>query len=520
MIGEEDTKLVFKSEEEKNAAFDALPDEPPLDVDIEGWQKEQDIKSEAILSAEVVPGTDTSASVEKFTEKSSEEELTSPAAESITDEEVIDFTVLGKVKRSELPENLRKYPNPHEILKQADHARRFANGAEDKIQQYEKRIAELEEISETVPGLKKQLEEMQSTLARAKQEVQNSPSNTQISRQNISNKLRDINSKLANLKEYGGEETEVVHSTISDVVGTLNSTFDELDKVRAERRNDTDRIKKLEERIESVAHRSFKNDADRIAKEEQTKAERALMDLQRDNSELRTSLPLYSDDGKDVESAVVKLTSKIFGRQLRSFDEVNRVVGAFNAKDADLKAICDREGISPADYGINEMDIRNYGILMEVYWRQRGERIDPSSGKRIPVTDFRNQKVVFPNYQSAFDHLKNTSGLTQAERELEVTEAEKQGQNSLERSLRQRDTASKVIEPGGVPLGGSGMSEEEALEIIGANSSHRTIDEEKMELLLRDGKASGWEMFKKYQTAHEVLKMPVPKTEEHWLKSA
>ncbi|MEJ2066146.1 MAG: hypothetical protein P8X74_23185 [Reinekea sp.] len=157
---------------------------------------------------------------------------------------------------------------------------------------------------------------------------------------------------------------------------------------------------------------------------------------------------------------------------------------------------------------------------MDVYWRQQGERIDPGTGKRIPVTDFRGQKITFPDYQATFRHLKDTMGLTQAERELAIIEAEKRGQHSLNESLSQRDAALKVLDPTGSPPDGPGLSETEALEILGVNQSNRTIDEEKMELLLREGNKQGWAMFTAVNKAREKMGWPPIEAEPHWRQSA
>jgi hypothetical protein len=128
--------------------------------------------------------------------------------------------------------------------------------------------------------------------------------------------------------------------------------------------------------------------------------------------------------------------------------------------------------------------------------------------------------VTHPDYQTTFDYLKKRNGLTQAEQELAVLEAEKKGQESLNSSLAKRDASMLTLEPTGVPDGGADISEEMAREILGDIFSKRTIDEEKMEYLLRDGNPKGWEMFKWWQKAHEKLGMPIPEPEDHWRKSA
>ncbi|MEJ2066312.1 MAG: hypothetical protein P8X74_24040, partial [Reinekea sp.] len=233
MSGEEETTLVFSSEEERTKALNAMPDEPPPGVDIEEWQDEQDRKAQEIMSAEISEEKVSPQEPEGEVNKSPES--TSPAdAPPPQDDDFVDFTALGKVKRSELPENLRHYPNPHEILKQADHARKFANTAEEKLHSYETRLAELEPVSKTVPELRKQLNDMQVALEKAKREVSADTTISRKDRGSIKSKLESVNAHLSKLREYGGEDAEALQLAISGVVDTLNGSLEDVDSVRAE----------------------------------------------------------------------------------------------------------------------------------------------------------------------------------------------------------------------------------------------------------------------------------------------
>jgi hypothetical protein len=518
--------LVFTSEEERQKALIDIPDEPPPGVDIEEWQKEQDEKVrkivEASISEEAAPKTEPKTDEGHPSAKPEQEDKTKQPVEE--EDEYVDFSALGKMKKSELPENLRNYRSPQEILKQAAHARRYANSAEDKIRHYEETIAELQSTAGKVPDLQKQLDELKKATEDAKKSVEQKPFISSGKRAEFNTKLDEINARIEKLKDYGGEDVDALQSVMSGTVDVFKDTLAELDSVKDEftnyRKTAESRYVNLEKSIKSVSEMTQRAEEKRKLEFEQKTAERNLEELQSKFPDLKTTKPLYADDRNDLESAIVRMTERVYGRKPKNFDEINRFVSAFNAKDTELLRICESEGINPGDYGINKDDIRNYGILMNVYWRQRGERIDPLTGSRIPVTDWRGQKVTFPDFASTFQHMKESEGITTAEKELAIIEAEKKGQQNLDASLKKRDTSPPTLEPTGLPPEGQGLTENQALEIIGERKGRMTVDEEKMERLLRIGDKRGWDMFKALQAAHETLGMPIPQPEPYWRNSA
>lgn len=518
--------LTFKSEEERSEALATLPDEPPPGADVEAWQQEQSAKEREILEA-TIEATATEldpkpSEVIPPVEENSSEETVVPLTES--EDEYVDFSVLGKVKRSELPEGVQQYKSPQEILEQAAHARLYANRTESKLHDYEQQISELKSATAGVPELKKQLDALTKASTDTRQAISDTPKLSRKGREDLNGKLDTINTRIAQLQDYGGEDTEALQAAISGTVDIFKGTFEELDTVQTEfasyRETSETRYKALEDRIAEVANLTTTANKKRNDEIEQKTAESNLVNLQNDFPELGTSRPLYSEDRKDVESAIVALATKVYGRKPKNFAEVNRLVGAYNSKDAQLLQLCKTEGVTPADYGINDRDVRNYAICMDVFWRQRGERVDSQTGNRVPVTDWRGQKVTFPDFKSTFQHMKDSGGITQAEQELNIINAEKNGQDSLNQSLSRRDNSTPTLAPTGAPPEGQSMSEDMAQEIIGEKPGRMTVDEERMERLLRMGDKLGWEMFGALQRAHATLKLDVPQPEDHWKKVA
>lgn len=522
----DDQKLTFKSEEERDNALAELPDEPPKGANIEEWQREQELKEEEIRNAPISEETASEVTPKEPTEEPTvtQKEEKQPVEPVESEVDYIDFTQLGKVKRSELDESVRNYKSAPEILKQAAHARRYANNAEQKLHAYEERIAELENTAKTVPELQKELQELRAASKEVKSTIESKPMSTK-KRSELSSRLDTINEQISKLNNYEGDEFEPLQKAISSTVGALEETLGELDSVKTEfnnyRKDAESRYKNLENSIKSVSETTQQAEARRKAKQETDDALKGLTELQRNHPELKTSKPLaYADNDDDVEAAIYRMTARIYGRKPQGFDEVNRVVSAYNTKDGELMRICEQEGINPADFGINDTDIRNYGILMNVYWNQRGETIDPRSGKRVPVTDFRGKQITFPDFEASFKNMKDSGGLTQLENEMKIIEAEKKGQQSLNESLNRRDTSAPTLSPTGAPPEGQDMSEDQALEILGEKPGRMTVDEEIMERLLRNGDKRGWDMFKALQKACETLGLPVPDVEDHWKQVA
>ena len=66
---------------------------------------------------------------------------------------------------------------------------------------------------------------------------------------------------------------------------------------------------------------------------------------------------------------------------------------------------------------------------MNVYWQQRGQQINPSTGKLEPVLDFRGQKVTHPDFETTLKYMKDRGGISQLEIEDAIVNAEKKGQS-------------------------------------------------------------------------------------------
>ena len=520
-------EMLFENEEAREAALAALPDEPPTDVrDVDAWTREQEEQEQKILNAQVKV-LDSEEAVSEEQPPVSTEKPPEPEKKVETADDFVDFTSLGKLKREELDEDLRNYKSPQEMLKQAAHARRYANKAQTQLEEAQARVAELEQTAASVPELQKKITELQATTQAAAKSIETKPSLSSSEKVQFQSKLKGITAQLESMKEFDSEDMDKFRGAFGETVSTLGETLNELNGVKSEfatyRQQTEQKFQALDGKVGEYATKTDRSIADQKRRKEEEDAVNSLLVLQGKRKELATTKPLYSDDRNDVETAIARMASRFYGRPLRGtvedWSDINRMVSAFNVQDKQVERIMQEEGINVADFGISEKDLLNYAILMNVDAYQRGERIDSQTGKRTPYKDFRGKQVRFPDAEAAYKHMLDKEGIPQLEQEQAVIEAEKRGQTKLEASLSKRDTDPAVLgnEGGGSPDIGEELSEAQAREIIGEEEGRMTIDEEKMEKHLRNGHENGWKMFSMWKLAHKRLGLEEPAIEPQWI---
>ena len=110
-------------------------------------------------------------------------------------------------------------------------------------------------------------------------------------------------------------------------------------------------------------------------------------------------------------------------------------------------------------------------------------------------------------------------GIREKEYHKALIEAEKKGQRALDASLSKRDVSDALIGPEGLGSPdnvGHEITEEVAREILGERNGPNTVDEEKMEVLIRMKDARGWAMFDRMNKANKRLGLPDEPVEPDW----
>ena len=518
-------QMTFESEQARQTALAELPDSPPVGTkDVQAWQREMEEREEHIEKAEIKANSEQQAPTPPEQPTAKEEPVAAPPKEPDVqpDEEIVI-----KVKRSELPEELRPYKNGDQIVKQFAHARGNINRISTRLQETEEELQAAKGRAEKVDAMQKQLEELQKASASAGKAVASQP--TSVEKGKIQDRIALLNKSIEDLSK--GDDLDLADSkklreTLNGMVGVLNEavvTSSQTEQKFATYRNEVEgRYKTLESEIKASRELSERQ---KFEKESMAVVE-SLVELQSKVPGLQTTRPIITPNGRgSVEESVVQFAEAVHGSKIprtnqeQFWSTVNRYVNMYNRQDPELVDICQKDGIFPANYGISETDVLNYATLINVDAIQRGERIDPVTGRREVLTDFRGKQITFPDSESAYKYMVDKMGITDKERQKQIIEAEKKGQRALEASLAKRDVSDSLIGPEGIGSKdnmGQDITKELAMEVVGDIAGPNTIDEEKMASLVLQGKPAGWQMFDRLNQANKRLGLPMEEPDPFW----
>jgi len=492
--------LMYTSEEDRQKALSGLPEEPPVGTsNVDEWLDGVREQKERIEAAEIKPG-------EPTPEPSSPKEPAPPPPEESPpqEEDVLSFNL----KRSELPEILRHYKTGPEIIKQAGHARTYANTAEQTMGRLAQEKAELE-------ARLKGMEER-------KPEPPPAPAPAPISPPPASH-ASELADSLATLQRMADEDL-VDASSVKKMMGAAAKEIAAAQEgVRAMRQNYVSYREQAEAKQKDLESRldGIKSNIDGAAQatenqRQQAEVAKELGTLQGEFKELATSKAVTGDPGKDVESAVAQFADRValvkYGAHTRDWAQRNAIVNAWLRGDPEYKAFAQNNGITPESVGMTEADVQAYATLANVDAHMRGLTIDETTGAYSqllnPIT---RQTVNFPSYKAAYRHMLDSSGVLQERHRQQLADAEKKGQTALLEAEQRRDTSGKILgsvgesSPNNV---GEGVSTEEAARFLQDPDLA-----EKIEYAARQGNRS---VFRQYCKALVALGETAPSADPMW----
>lgn len=530
-MSDEEKKLTFKTEDERQRALEELPDEPGGAVaNVDEWYADITRRRTEIESAEIVGGGTDDSSKAAGGDPPPESQL-DPTARSekkdppeMSPDELVTF---GDVKRGDLPETLQHYKSGAEILKQAAHARDYANNVElrlkETLQKYEDSTARITELQQDIATLKKERETAQSKV--------DSPETTTRQKSQASDKIDRLNAEIARISSLADDEA-VSAKDVRESFVTAGEAMSEMGTVLSETRKQLEEaqaangkiIAEFRTELETVSKTQKQSVADQQRREANTALEKDIQGLQSTYPELKTSKPVmdYGDAlSASVEKDVRDFTDKVLlakeGRMAGNDWSVrNQILSAYLRGDAEMRQFCAERGITPEATGSTENDFKAYAMIVNTHALATGYEIDPYSGQRQPLRNpYTGQHTSIPDLSSAYEHVLKKSGVRQAELNRIREEAEKRGQQSLERSLQKRDDAAKVLgdEHGSSPEhAGTDMTEAEALQILNASNEFE---------IEQAGMMGDYGPFNRFLKAYKRLKLseqgvPEPQPNPDW----
>jgi len=527
--------MSFESEAERQAALASVPEAPPIGTrDVQAWEREMEEKEAQIEKAVIKPKDGSGESpAPKQPEQAvqdvppSKEPIPAQAPQKKEEPTLTDEEIVIKVKRSELPEELRQYKNGDQIVKQFAHARGNINRISERLQQTEQELDVAKSNAEKVQAMQKQIEELQKASKSVERTVDQQPQSQAKSK--MQDRIALLNKSIEELSkddDLGTSDTSKLRDTFNGMAGVLNDAviaMSQTEQKFASYRNEVEgKYKNLETEI--LSNRAL---AERQKQEKESMAAiESLVDLQTKVADLQTSKPVITDSGRgSIEEAVIKFADTVNGSPIprgnreQFWATVNKYVNMYNRQDPEMVSLCQKDGIFPANFGVSDTDVTNYATLVNVDAIQRGERIDPESGKREVLTDFRGRQITFPDAESAYKYMVDKMGIRDKIHQKQLIEAEKKGQRALEASLSKRDVSDSLIGPeghGSPDNMGQEITKEMALEIAGDIQGQNTVDEERMANLILQGKPDGWVMFDRLNQANRRLGLPVEFPDPAW----
>ncbi len=498
--------LTFKSDKERDSALNTIESDPPSNLkseeDVNNWIADQEEKQNRILEAEIVSEPEETPPEPQAAEEAPPEpqvqeeppveepqvppeppvEETPPPQE----EDVVQFSY----KRDDLPESLQGYKDPQEIIRQADHARRFANKAEESMKEMAK---EKEKMALELEEYKKQREQKVSAAPEVSPETEPT---------DLAAQLQKIDSMEDSDYMSAGEIKSVLGLAVDEIKNTRKE-FSELK---------TDFGGKLTN-IEKANEASIKKDEDA---RQQDATVRGISELQDKYPELQTNKPISSimGDADCVERDVMQWADRLlfskYGNDKPSWSERNAVVNAYLGGNSEVEAYCQQNAITPESVGTTAEDMERYATIMSIDANMRGEEIDSITGERKQkISPFNGKPVNHDSYISSYQNLKDSTGITLQEQKEKIAKAEMLGQQSLTEALEVRAATPKTLSDKGStpPEAVKEMDKDAAWKIID------NVDEFKMEQEALKGNRS---LFYEYNKAQKMVGFPEAQSPEHW----
>lgn len=509
--------LTFKSEKEKLQALSQLEDSPPANMaseqQINDWIKEQEEKQNSIMEAEIV-----AEEAEPLPEPTPEETPQEPQVPEVVQEEpqvppepapeesqiqpvsseektptqeedLFQFSV----KRDELPDVLKGYKSPDEIIRQAAHARKYANEAEIKMKEM---AEERETMRLELEGYKKQKEAYVSMAPEASQ-IPKVP------------EKKDLAAQLQQIDALEDEE----YMPAGSVKSVLSLAVDEISNTKKELRNLKSELGGKLSSIEETNKKKIQKDQEEM---QMQAVVRGINELQDKYPELKTSKPVSSIMGttncveRDVAQWADRLLFSKYANDKPKWSERNAVINAYLEGNSEIIGYCQQNAITPESVGTTGEDMKKYAIIMNVDANMRGSEIDKTTGElKQKISPFNGKPVNFGSYVASYKNLKDETGITIQEQREAIANAEIRGQQSLNEALEKRAETPKTLSDKGTtpPETVKEMDEQSAWKYINSGN------EFEMEQAALGGDRS---LFNKYNKALEVVGFPVEKPSPHW----
>jgi hypothetical protein len=455
----QEQKLVFKTEDERQKALDAIPIEPPAGTsDMDSWRRQQDDLQDRIEAAAIDPNYSAAAQPAQAA-PASQAPSSQPSGRQEPDSggdwyKPSDWTFQQNgqtvtIGRDEIPDELRDkgIKNAKDLILGYVSNSRYSD---TKNREHQASIADLQkqmqEMNSKIKGYEKQIEDFGNRPAQPNATAAVPlPSETEMT--TIEKELDEINANIDKVQEEDPDEAIRMTRKAMRLSGQLQAMRDRIYQ---------DRFRVMEE--ERTAHKQ-QAEKDRAMRER----EEALRREQEQAAEKKRNM------ANEIEKFTATADSKL--QLSKSFAEVEKeysdwaidiAASHFNIQPKDVKAEHAEIAVSNflnrtpslitklTDQGkLNRApkDLRKYLIATELYFMRHGQELDPVTGT------WKQHDWRLPDMETAYERWKRKKGL----KYMEEVEAANKAEEELLRVMNPPNVAEMVPASQG-PQGARDMS--------------------------------------------------------------
>lgn len=407
-------KLVFRTEDERQKAMDAIPQEPPMGTtDIDGWRVQQDAQQDALESATIDPNYVQGQPAQPGPAREAPVTPLDPAANQGDWYKPSEWTFQQNgqtitIGKDEIPEELRSkgIGSAKDLILDYVSTHRYA---ETKKQEYQQSVSDL-----------------QRQLAETQQKIKD-----------YDKKLEDLSKRPATPEQPGAAAASVHSETEIDTLQTeLNTVTEQLEKVdeddpefkslsRSAIRIQA-RLTAMKDKAYNARFQAFDQEREQVKRDSEANkrrqdAEDAARAAEQKRQERKANMARTIEGFANAPTSQLKL-SKSFAEAEKEYEEwATDIAATYYHKPSNEVTAADAEiavqhFLNRTPSLINQLtaqgklqrtpaDLRKYLINTELYMMMQGQELDSSSGQ------WKQNEWRLPDMETAYERWKRKKGL-------------------------------------------------------------------------------------------------------------
>ena len=436
--------MKFNSEEERMAAYDAIPEDAPPGVKVEEWREEMEAKLNEIDEAEI----DENYQPEEKPDEQTPTETPDPRG--------IEEPPASEEKPPEEKQEL----SPEEI--------RVRDMREEREQMMAKFEQERQEMASKIKSLEEKVAEppQEKPATEPKPDPKLDENDRQI--KNIQDQIEELEKTMNEVDDpYDQEYLKAMRKT-SKLTLRLNNLMTERHSIElAKYTQEVEDLKKAQAEERERLAKEQENKEKQTAEQESRKKQIEAMETFRKSAKEFVADKPFEDMEADYADFAVNCAVAYTGKlpnEVTSQDTEIAVQKYLKSTPSLLEKLREK--------GVQEpKEMREFLIMSDVSALKMGLKLDTTTGKWVEVRDDSGQKINFPSLKAAYNYYKEEKGIT--------------GQELIERERKAAENVVKAIQTRADPKeldeihrgsGAEEMTQDMALKIIDEWDEYEIIE--------------------------------------------